>query len=215
MHIADGFLPVGVCVAGYATTAILTGYALRHINQQDDPQAAIPKASLLAAAFFVASWIHIPIPPTSVHLLLNGLVGIILGFYAVPAILVALFFQAIMFGHGGITTLGVNATMMALPALVAHMIFQAHRFIGNGNRMSIAFLSFAGGLIAPLLSLGIFATLLTLVLSTALDPAAEKAAIITLVVAHIPVVFIEGIFTMLVVLFLFRVRPTMVPLPGA
>lgn len=33
----------------------------------------------MTAAFFVASLIHVPIGPTSVHLLLNGLLGVVVG----------------------------------------------------------------------------------------------------------------------------------------
>ena len=85
MHIPDGILPVTVCAAGYAATAAATWYSLRKINEQENPQASVPKAAMLTAAFFVASWIHIPIPPTSVHLVLNGLLGVLLGYYAFPA----------------------------------------------------------------------------------------------------------------------------------
>ena len=35
----------------------------------------IPRVALVTAAFFVASLIHVRVGPTSVHLLLNGLVG--------------------------------------------------------------------------------------------------------------------------------------------
>ena len=75
MHIPDGILPMTVSAAGFVVTGAATWYSLRKINQQEDPQASIPKAALLTSAFFVASWIHVPIPPTSVHLVLNGLAG--------------------------------------------------------------------------------------------------------------------------------------------
>jgi cobalt/nickel transport system permease protein len=38
----------------------------------------------------VASLIHVPIGPSNAHLILNGLVGLLLGWGAFPAILVAL-----------------------------------------------------------------------------------------------------------------------------
>ncbi|MEM6447040.1 MAG: energy-coupling factor ABC transporter permease, partial [Cyanobacteria bacterium P01_D01_bin.123] len=105
MHVPDGFLPLPIILGGYATTGALTWLSLRHIDRLPNPQAAIPRASLLTAAFFVASWIHIPVPPASVHLVLNGLLGTILGYFAIPAIAIGLFFQAIMFNHGGLSTL--------------------------------------------------------------------------------------------------------------
>ena len=127
MHISEGIIPAKICIGGYAITGLITWYSLRQINRQSNPTEGIPKAALLTAAFFVASGIHIPIPPASVHLVLNGLLGAVLGWYGFPAILVGLLFQAIMFGHGGLTTLGVNAIIMGVPALISAFIFH-HRY---------------------------------------------------------------------------------------
>ena len=76
----------------------------------------------MAAAFFVATLIHVKVGPTSVHLLLNGLVGVILGRRAPLAIAVGLFLQAALLGHGGFLPLGVNTCVMSLPALLASLI---------------------------------------------------------------------------------------------
>ena len=214
MHIPDGILPAAVSVAGYATTGAATWYSLRKINQRENPQESIPQASLLTAAFFVASWIHIPVPPTSVHLVLNGLLGAVLGYYAFPAILIGLFFQAVMFQHGGLTTLGVNATMMGVPALLAYLIFRLHNIVGRrsdpDDRSSrvwtgvFGFLAGAGGLgISALIAL----ILLTTTIPAHLDVEAERASIYALTAAHVPLMALEGVFTALVALFLQRVRP--------
>ncbi|MDY6878461.1 MAG: cobalt transporter CbiM [Chloroflexota bacterium] len=207
MHIPDGVLPVAVCAGGYATAGAATWYALRKIDQGGDHQRDIPKASLLTAAFFVASWIHIPVPPTSVHLVLNGLLGVVLGYYAFPAILIGLFFQAVMFQHGGLTTLGVNATMMGLPALLAYRLFRLRYVCGKESRVGSAvfgFLAGAGGLgVAVIISLA----LLIPTVPAHLDAGAERAGIYALSLAHIPLMVLEGIFTALVVLFLQRVKP--------
>ena len=207
MHIPDGVLPAVVCAAGYATTGATTWYSLRKINQKEDPQASIPKASLLTAAFFVASWIHIPVPPTSVHLVLNGLLGAVLGYYAFPAILIGLFFQAVMFQHGGLTTLGVNATMMGVPALLAYFIFHLRSLVGKESRVwngVFGFLAGAGGLgISALVSL----ILLTSTIPAHLDVEAERASIYAVTLAHVPLMALEGVFTALVALFLQRVKP--------
>ena len=83
----------------------------------------IARAGMLSAAFFVASLIHVPIGPSNAHLILNGLVGLLLGWAAFPAILVALILQGAFFQFGGITTLGVNTIIMALPALLCFLVF--------------------------------------------------------------------------------------------
>ena len=214
MHIPDGILPTAVCVGGYATAGAATWYSLRKIGQEENPQEGIPKASLLTAAFFVASWIHVPVPPTSVHLVLNGLLGAVLGYYAFPAILIGLFFQAVMFQHGGLTTLGVNATVMGVPALLAYHVFRLRNVVVRkgdpGDRPHqvwtgvFGFLAGSGGLgISALMAL----ILLITTVPAHLDVEVERASIYALAVAHIPLMVLEGIFTALVVLFLQRVRP--------
>jgi len=209
MHIPDGILPVQVTAAGYAATAAVTWYSLRKIKQKEDSRQDIPKASLMTAAFFVVSLIHIPVPPTSVHLVLNGLMGVLLGYYAFLAILIGLFFQAVMFGHGGLTTLGVNAIIMGLPAIIATYVFRLSK-IGNKDspRKDGAF-GFLAGLVAIGISVALFVVILLSNIPTDLNAAVEQAAIFTLAVAHLPLMLIEGVITALIVIFLRRVRPTM------
>jgi len=207
MHIPDGILPVPVTAAGYAATAAVTWYSVRKINQQENPRREIPKASLLTAAFFVVSWIHIPVPPTSVHLVLNGLLGAMLGYFAFPAILIGLFFQAVMFQHGGLTTLGVNAMIMGFPAIIAYYIFRLREL---GNKQSVrktAIFGFLAGAVAIVLSVVMFVVILINFIPADLDIATERAAIYTLAIAHLPIMAIEGVITSLVAVFLQRVRP--------
>ena len=83
----------------------------------------MPRVALLAAAFFVASSIHVKLGPTSVHLLLNGLVGVMLGVRAPLAILLGVALQALLLAHGGISAIGVNACVEALPALAVAACF--------------------------------------------------------------------------------------------
>lgn len=194
-------------MGGYATTAALTAYSLREIGKQAEPQQHIPRASLLAATFFVASWIRIPIPPASVHLILNGLLGAMLGWYAFPAILIALFFQAVMFGHGGLTTLGVNATMMGGPALMAALLFRLPPPHWYERPLLIAGMGFLAGAVAPALSVGLFFTLILTTIPASIDLAVERVALMALVAAHIPLIVLEGVFSAMVVEFLRRVRP--------
>jgi len=210
MHIPDGILTPQVIIGGYVTAGALTAFSLRKINQQSEPEAHIPKAALMTAAFFVASWIHIPVPPTSVHLVLNGILGVVLGWYAVPAILVGLFLQAVMFQHGGLTTLGINATMMGVPALLAFGIFQLRNRFNLTGAMFTNIFAFLGGAFGLGLAALIAFTILVTSIPTYIDVATEQAAITTLTVAHIPLAIIEGFFTVLIISFLLRVRPDMV-----
>ena len=56
------------------------------------------QVGLMASTFFVASLVHVPIGPSSVHLILNGLVGLMLGWAAVPAIFRQVRYDDIRFG---------------------------------------------------------------------------------------------------------------------
>jgi cobalt/nickel transport system permease protein len=209
MHLPDGLVSAPVCIGGYALTGLTTWYCLRQINRQPDPTADIPKASLLTAAFFAASLIHIPIPPASVHLILNGLVGVLLGFYAFPAILIGLVLQAIVFGHGGFSTLGVNAAMMGIPALLAFGIFQGRYIAARWwpPRVADGVFAFIAGAFGLGLATLLFFTIAITNISADINVQAEQAAIIGLVLAHIPLMLIEGTFTAMLVLFLQRVKP--------
>ncbi|MGH3089106.1 MAG: cobalt transporter CbiM [Rubrobacteraceae bacterium] len=207
MHLPDGILPASVCAAGYAAAAGATWYSLRKIKQREDPREGIPKASLFAGVFFVASLVHIPLPPVSVHLILNGLLGVALGWYAMPAILIGLFFQAVMFGHGGLTTLGVNAAIMGIPALLAFGIFRLRGFAGLGNKFWTGAFGFLGGFLGLVIAAIVLFFVLVTTIPANLDAGVERAAITALVIAHLPLAAIEGAFTAMVVLFLMKVDP--------
>ena len=207
MHIPDGFLPATVCAAGYGATAAITWYSIRKINQKENFREDIPKASLLTAAFFVVSWIHIPVPPTSVHLVLNGLMGAMLGYFAFPAILIGLFFQAVMFQHGGLTTLGVNAIIMGLPAILAYYVFRLRNVWKKDSRLTTGVFGFLAGFVGIAVSVILFVVILLTNIPADFDVETERTAIYVLALAYVPLMAIEGALTALITIFLQRVRP--------
>lgn len=210
MHISDGIVPAQVCVAGYGLTGLLTWYSLREVSKKGEPSAQVPKAALLTAAFFVASSIAIPVPPSSVHLLLNGLLGVVLGYLAFPAILIGLLFQALIVGHGGLTTLGLNAVMMGLPALLAHHIFQLRFITGQQKPFKTGLVAFVGGSVALVLTAFIFTGLIITTIPAEFSAQTEQIAVTTLAIAHVPIALLEGAFTAMLVLFLQRVKPELI-----
>jgi len=207
MHVPDGILPTTVVAAGYAAAIPVTWYSVRKINQKENPRQDIPKASLLTAAFFVVSWIHIPIPPTSVHLVLNGLIGALLGYFAFPAILIGLFFQAIMFQHGGLTTLGINSVIMGLPALLSYYIFRLRKTVKKESKITTGIFGFLAGFIGIAISAFLYVVIVITTISAGIDVQTERAAIYSLALAHLPLAAIEGIFTAMVTVFLQKVQP--------
>ena len=212
MHIPDGFLPAPVWLGGYAVAGATLWLSLRQISQLPNPQASVPKASLLTAAFFVASWIHIPIPPASVHLILNGLLGVMLGPFAFPAIAIGLLFQSVLFQHGGISTLGVNAVIIGIPALIAAQVFKLLPRLPQTPWITgvIAGVAGASGLI---LSALLFCLLLVVAIPANMDAQTERLAIWGLTLAHLPVALLEGAVTAAIVLFLKQVKPELLEQP--
>ena len=198
MHISEGVLSPEILVAGAVLTAVGIGVGLKGI---DDPEK-LPSVGILSAAFFVASLIHVPIGPSSVHLILNGLLGIVLGWKAFPAILVGLALQALLFQFGGITTLGVNTLNMALPAVMCYYVCKGFLKLHSGQ--TVLFLAaFASGFLAVL-----FSSILV-GLSLYLTGEAFLLAAKLIIAAHVPVMIIEGILTSACVLFLRKVKPEM------
>jgi cobalt/nickel transport system permease protein len=207
MHIPDGLLPPSICITGYALTGGFSWYCLSQINQESNPQQQIPKASLLTAGFFVASLIHIPVPPVSIHLVLNGLMGAILGYYAFPAILVGLFFQAVFFQHGGLSTLGINAVIMGIPALFAYQIWLWRKLRWFNQPIWSNMFAFCAGSSSLFLSALIFVLVTINNISPDLDIQAEKTAILISLGGYAIQALIEGILTVMLISFLERVKP--------
>jgi len=194
MHISDGVLSGSVCFASAAAAVVIASASLKKTDS-----AEIPKVAVMTAAFFVASLIHVKIGPTSSHLVLNGLMGAVLGISAFPAILAALLFQAIMFQHGGITTLGVNGIIMGIPALVSAFIF---RFANRGaGRAVIGVRAFFAGSVSVALS----AVFVALYLLNAGEEFYNTAKLVLYM--NIPAALIEGAALVLIVSFLLKVKP--------
>lgn len=194
MHISEGILTGPVMLSGAALTAAGTAIGLNKIDYDRIPQVAI-----LSAGFFVASLVHVPVGPASVHLVLNGLVGLFLGWAAFPAILVGLLLQAILFQYGGFTSLGVNCINMALPAVICYILF------GKGVKSGNVFYSSAASFLCGAGSVLLSSIMVALSLYLTGDHFLTVAKLIVL--ANLPVMFIEGTVALFCVRFLKKVKP--------
>lgn len=186
-----------VLISGAALAAAGTAVGLKKLDYD-----RIAQAGILSASFFVASLIHVPLGVASVHLILNGIVGLLLGWAAFPVILVALLLQAMLFQFGGITTLGVNAIIMALPAVICHHAFGP--LLGK-RPMAADIGAFACGFLSVFLG----AVIVGLALMFTRENFWKVAGAV--VAAHIPVMIIEGFVTAFCVRFLKKVHPALLP----
>jgi len=194
MHISEGILSPPVLIVDAAVAAVGVTIGLRKLDYE-----RVPRVAVLSAAFFVASLIHVPIGPSSVHLVLNGLVGVILGWAAFPAVLIALLLQAVLFGFGGLTTLGVNTVVMGAPAVLCYLVLR--RWIRRSRGPSAFLLGAAAGV------LGIVGGCVLLAGALVTTGRAFREVAVLALAAHVPVAVIEGLVTGAVVAFLRQVRP--------
>lgn len=205
MHISEGILagtPHGqaILLAGAAAAAAGTAVGLRKLDYE-----RVPRAAVLGAAFFVASSIHVPLGPTSVHLVLSGLLGLVLGWAVFPVVLVGLILQAAFFGVGGPTTLGLNVLVMALPAVACYYLF--HSVVRYGREPWVFAAGFAAG--AAAIFLGASLTAAALMLAGKQFEAFGAAVLI----GHLPLALIEGFVAGSATALVRKVRPELLDAP--
>lgn len=194
MHISEGILSAPVLTGGWICTTLLLIVSLRRISY-----SCLPAMAVFASVFFLASLIRVPIGPSSAHFALLGLLGVILGWGAFPAICISLALQAILFQFGGIVSLGVNSVIMGSPALLVSWILG--KKLHQTTSTNVKILAFIAGFSAILL-----ATILVYLALILSNKQFEGIAII-LFAANIPLAILEGIITVLSVLFLQKVAP--------
>jgi len=188
MHIADGIIAAEIAVA--ADVALVGALFIWGKKIQTDD---VPKMGLLAAAMFVVSLLHFPIAGTSMHLGFYGLAGILLGLGAFPVIFIALLFQALIFQHGGMLSIGLNTINMGVGAFAAYLIWKM-----SGLPESVR--AFLAGFI------GIFAA--AFLMAVEFELSGYGKGIFYLLYGYALVAVIEGVLTASAVGFFRRVDPT-------
>ncbi|MBU1174626.1 MAG: cobalt transporter CbiM [Alphaproteobacteria bacterium] len=194
-HIPDGILSAPVLIGG---TALALGGLALGLRALDD--RTIPKTAILAAGFFAGSLLAIPVGPSSVHLLFGGLMGLMLGMAVFPALVVALLLQALLFGMGGLTTLGVNTLNMALPGVALAMLV-GPILRATGSASLRALLAALAG------ALAVFGTGGMVALSLFLSSSDYVPVASVLLATYLPLALVEAFVTAATVGFLVRVRP--------
>ncbi|WP_034493063.1 cobalt transporter CbiM [Afifella pfennigii] len=194
MHIVDGALANEVVIGGTVIAVAGIGLGLKNL-----PAEKMPAAGVLSATFFVASLIHVPIGPSSVHLIMNGLAGLVLGWAAFPALFVGLLLQAVFFGFGGLTVLGVNTLNIAMPAVMVYYLCR-HGIAARSLTVAAIWGGVGGGL-AIALTTGFVAIALALS-GDEFIPAAKLVFF-----AHIPIMIVEALVTGAAVVLARRVKP--------
>ena len=205
MHVPDGFLSPQITVPAWIVAAPLWTWAARR-NFGASSTESLPVVGSLTALAFVVQGIMIPVPGgTSAHLTGMAILAILYnpGVAFVCESLVLLL-QALFFGAGGFTVLGVNALAMGLlgPG-AAWLAWRALR--GLSGRVAAFAAAYAGMQVAT------GAVALVLGLQHRLSPAympvpLEVTAVATMVPSLTVLGVVEGLYTVATLALLRRAR---------
>lgn len=148
MHVMEGYLPVGHCIAWGAVSIpfVVAGFIkIKRIIAED--RKAMTILAMAGAFVFVLSSLKIPsVTGSCSHMTGTGLGAILFGAAPVSVLgLIVLIFQTLLLAHGGLTTLGANTFSMAIagPFLTAGIYAICKK--ANMNKSVSVFLAAALG----------------------------------------------------------------------
>lgn len=131
MHLAEGILPASHAAACAALAAPAVVWSLRRVDR-----SALPTLGMASALLFAVTLFPMPVPIVGMtsHMCATPALALLLGSRrTVAAAFVVLLIQALLFAHGGLTTLGANVlTLGVVGPAVALLLARAGRAIGFG-----------------------------------------------------------------------------------
>jgi cobalt/nickel transport system permease protein len=205
MHIPDGYLTLPVIAVTFAVTILFWAISFKKVKL-DEKQ--VPIMGLLTALFFAAMMMNYPIVGgTTAHLLGGASLGLILGpFAGTISITIILVLQALLFGDGGLTTLGANVLNMGVIAVFVPcaLFLILNKFLkADGRKLyAIIFVSaFVGDVLAAI------AAGTELGLSTPTFQYGLSVAVPAMAINHSVIGVGEGTVTTILVGTLLKVRP--------
>lgn len=197
MHLSEGILHLPALIGCSAVAAAAVAFGIKRLDER-----TIPLNALFAAAFFVAGTIHIPLGLGSVHLILNGMAGLFLGWTVFPAFLIALLLQTVFFSFGGFAVLGANLCIMGFSALAAHYLFRP-LFSPAASRAKLICAGIGSAIVGVGGALCIAAFLLFL------DGGRQYVELIYLLfIGHLPVMLVDSIISCGVILLFTQMQPS-------
>jgi cobalt/nickel transport system permease protein len=133
IHFPDGILPAWLWVSGFAAAILVWTVLLRFIKKEELPRR-LPLLGMMAAAMVLGA--SVEIVPIAYHVNLTVISGILLGpsliFLATFVVNVIL----ALFGHGGITVIGLNTLTLSIEGILGYAFFRLFRRIFR--RLSLA-----------------------------------------------------------------------------
>jgi cobalt/nickel transport system permease protein len=122
LHIPDGVLPVLLWAPGLLLALVLLVLSARALGHQ---RHQLAYQGALGALVLAAMAITVPLGPLGYHLSLVGPVGVLLGPASAYQVVVIVSGVLALAGHGGLTTVGLNALVLGAGAAVARPCYRA------------------------------------------------------------------------------------------
>ncbi len=115
VHIPDGYLSPQTCAAAYAVAVPACAIASRKVTSVVHTRN-VPLLGMFSAVSFLTMMFNVPVPDgTTAHAVGAVIIAIVFGpWAAIVAVSVALLFQALLFGDGGVLSYGANVVNMAI-----------------------------------------------------------------------------------------------------
>lgn len=198
MHIPDGLIPIDQAIIYWIIASVFLGLFFLRISKKVDMSKRIVLTAILTAAMVVVSSISIPSPfGIPMHFFLIPLVVILLGpLNAVLVAFLALLFQAIFLGLGGVTTLGANVLVMGVSLSLATYAFYKI-FIDLNENLAIFISTFMGIVVATFMQI----LILLFTGTTSLE-----VLLMSLVPFYVFIAILEGVINILIISFFKRMK---------
>lgn len=202
MHIMEGYLPAGYCVAwGAICLPFLIAGFLSLKKRLQENRKNMTLIAMAGAFVFVISSLKIPsVTGSCSHMTGTGLGAILFGPTAVSILgLIVLVFQALLLAHGGLTTLGANTFSMAIAGpLVAYGIYRLCKKLNVNRKVGVFLAAFLGDLFTYCV------TSLQLAVAYPSEAGGVMASAVKFLgifaPTQLPLAIIEGILTVIIVI---------------
>jgi len=201
VHIPDAFIPLPQAIIYWIIALIFVALALRWAKNELS-EDRIPLVAVLAAGIFAIQAFNLPVGMgTSGHLVGGALVAIVFGspFAAVFILTLVLIVQGLIFGDGGLTTMGANIINMGVVGgFVGYYGYTGLKSITKNTYISAGIAAWCACFLAALLCAVEMAVAGTFPLVPGL---------VAMGVYHAAIGIIEGIITALVIYLIHHSRP--------
>ena len=202
MHIMEGYLPAGYCVAwGLICLPFLIAGFFSLKNKVKENRRNLTLIAMSGAFIFVISSLKIPsVTGSCSHMTGTGLGAVLFGPASVSILgIIVLIFQAVLLAHGGLTTLGANTFSMAIAGpLVSFGIYRLCQKMKINRRAGIFLAAFLGDLFTYCV------TSIQLALAYPSEAGGVGASVVKFLgvfaPTQLPLAVIEGILTVVIVI---------------